>query len=255
MEDANELCEMAIVFLRQGNEEAAMPLFRAAFSDTEMYNCHLAGIPRTHRVYSTPSSYSSRSFYFRTPYSNHVAGKSVESVHIDENPRHAELFLEIDQGQSPANSFHLFNRALRLSDDFLLNHELKQNQRLQKTVTAIIVLFNLGLIYHRVAIRNQSQEAFAEAEKLYTQCLRFIQRVALFHNLSDKLNMPVLCVFNDLGHIHSNFCQVPESTNCRYQMLLAFLATDCSRYLTEEEYLFFYLDLLLAPAQTLATAA
>jgi hypothetical protein len=109
-----------------------------------------------------------------------------------------------------------------------------------------VVIYNIGLIYHQLGCERESARDFRMAEFFYTQALVRIEKTILQRNYAASFNLLILALFNNLGHVHSHFYNASEASHCRQQTLMTFLITDYSKLLNSEEYLFFYLNLLLS---------
>jgi hypothetical protein len=161
----------------------------------------------------------------------------VEQAEIEEGP------LPYDPSVSSNNFFTLFNRAFSVFEN--VTPSLDTQARLIYLPCILPALFyNIGLIYHREAIRYDRAEMFSEALDLYTTSLHL-----LGGNASCSIpscNLLLLGLFNNIGHIHSHFNNEVQTLYCRDQLTAVFLSTDCTRLLTKDEFVFFYMNVLFA---------
>jgi hypothetical protein len=147
--------------------------------------------------------------------------------------------LAVVASASASNPFNIFNRA------FVVPSSPNETNLIFKHLP-FVVIYNIGLIYHQLGCERESARDFRMAEFFYRQALVRIEKSILQRNYAASFNLLILALFNNLGHVHSHFYNASEASHCRQQTLMTFLITDYSKLLNSEEYLFFYLNLLLS---------
>jgi hypothetical protein len=125
-------------------------------------------------------------------------------------------------------------------------------------ITAV-VLFNAALALHLEGRRNicLQQTSFKKALLLYKMASEIMERWLDFVHCDHEVNLLVyLAVMNNMGHIHSHFCEGREAQDC-LQLLHVGLETVKSSGidLYSEEYLLFSMNALILRGQEVAAAA
>ena len=226
------LNDLAASSLRDGNDHEALRIFQDALTSL-----------RT----------GSAEDYAREPHHASSARRSDRSAPLQDlkpllysipavtDAANHDLLLKIDSKRSPSNAFSMFDRVFVFHDR---QKHLRGEKYALPQVPAVI-MYNIGLVHHRKAIIEGCQISFERAKELYLMSLRLLEENVTWGVYSSQFNLLLLALFNNLGHIHSHFYNIPETARCREQMLITFLWTDCTRLLTKEEYIFFYMNLLL----------
>jgi hypothetical protein len=108
------------------------------------------------------------------------------------------------------------------------------------------IFYNVGLIYHRTAIRHAKTQGLSEALAFYTASLFLLGRSASDGLLKFECNVLLLAIYNNLGQIHSHFFNEAQTLFCRDQLISVFMSTDYTSCLTKEEFIFFYMNILFS---------
>jgi hypothetical protein len=124
----------------------------------------------------------------------------------------------------------------------------------QGCITAV-VLFNAALTLHLQGRRNicLQQTSFKKAFQLYKMASEIIDFVHCDH----EVNLLVyLAALNNMGHIHSHFCEGREAQHCLQLLHVGLENVKSSGIdLFSEEYLLFSMNALILRGQEVAAAA
>jgi len=168
-----------------------------------------------------------------------------ESVIADEESSATkDVLLNAEVSTSPSNCFTIFNRAFVLGDYSTGQYTLSQFRYLSHV--SAVLLFNIAFVHHRIGVKEGSSKAFAKAHEIYSMSLFLLEETALMGMYSSQFNLLLLALFNQLGHIESHFFNTVQTVRYREQMLAIFIVTDCTRLLSKEDYIFFYMSLLFS---------
>jgi hypothetical protein len=150
------------------------------------------------------------------------------------------------------HAFSIFDRALVIDDAELAAVSSIAGQ----DCTSAVVLFNTGLALHlhgRREIRLQ-QTSFKSALWFYKMAFEILERCL---DSNDEVNRLVyLAAINNMGHIYSHFCEGRETQHCLYllqNMLVTMQNSDID--ILSDEYLQFYMNVLILRGQEVAAAA
>jgi hypothetical protein len=108
------------------------------------------------------------------------------------------------------------------------------------------IFYNIGLIYHRRAIRSGKTVGLSQALDLYSASLFLLGRHASAGLLKHQCNVLLLALYNNVGQIHSHFFNEAQTLFCIDQLISVFLETDYTLFLTKEEFIFFDMNILFA---------
>lgn len=163
---------------------------------------------------------------------------------VDDGSSIDDTTIPHDPSVASNNVFFLFNRAFSIFD---ANPKTIDTATWLRYTPCILpaIFFNIGLVYHRAAIRTDRTDVYSEALGLYTSALYLLGKNDTC-GLSSECNLLLLGLFNNIGHIHSHFYNSVQTLYCRDNLTSVFLSTNCSKLLTKEEFIFFYMNILFA---------
>lgn len=141
----------------------------------------------------------------------------------------------------------LYNRGLVMSKDQcgrILNGEYLHR-------TSAVILYNLGLVYHNMGVRQAVSAALPRALQMYESafhCLRRLTCIIDCHKL-------LLAILNNMGNIYAQSFQLDHTVECFKQLRQA-LSIPNPTMAVDEDYIFFLLNALFQPKEfCLAPAA
>ena len=112
-----------------------------------------------------------------------------------------------------------------------------------------MVLYNAGLTLHRMALNDGSSSTFEKALEMYQLSDRLVRnslQVDHEHEIrKHDSEVLLLALANNMGHIYSHFFRYDDIGHCIEQMLGLFCISSCKVLLLQEEYIFFYMNILL----------
>jgi hypothetical protein len=134
-------------------------------------------------------------------------------------------------------SIYFCSRPILLSTDNAVESECDCVLRVQ--VVSAFVVFNLDLAYHRLGIETGTDEPLQYALKLY-QIVLTSQSIERFVDEGTRSDLEVLhcLVWNNLSHLHYEFCEYSTSMYCVGCMAEWVMHTEClehPNYLQEDE--------------------
>jgi tetratricopeptide (TPR) repeat protein len=150
-----------------------------------------------------------------------------------------------DPTASHNDYFTLYDSAFSVFEDWARNMSLLTWLALIPCILPAI-FYNIGLIYHRTAIRYDSTGGLLQALDFYSASLFLLERHASAGLLKSQCNVLLLALYNNIGQIHSHFYNEAQTLFCRDQLISVFLQTDYTRFLTKEEFIFFDMNILFA---------
>ena len=143
-------------------------------------------------------------------------------------------------GPSSHTIHSLYNRGLVMSKDqcggILTGKYLHR--------TSAVILYNLGLVYHNMAVRNGISAALPHALQMYESafhCLRRVPCILDCHRL-------LLAILNNMGNIYAQSFQMDHTVECFKQLRQALSIPNPSMPL-DEDYIFFLLNALFQPKE------
>ena len=214
----------AVNLMQQGNFEEVASDFRSALAILNRVDQH-EGVDLANRV--TPNCLSVRS----VPLENLLFSTSSHQDH---------------------HAFSLFDRALVIdcatlaADSSIEVHDS----------TAAVILFNAGLALHLQGRRNirLQHTSFKKALQLYIMAFTILERWLDSDDQGSRL--VYLAVINNVGHIHSHFCERRNAQHC-LQLLYTMLDTvkSSGKDIFSDEYLPFTMNALILWGQEVAAAA
>jgi hypothetical protein len=144
-----------------------------------------------------------------------------------------------------SNFFTVFDRAFTVFEDWTRNMNVLTWLALIPCILPAI-FYNIGLIYHRTAVRYDKTGGLLQALDFYSTSLFLLGRHANAGLLKSQCNVLLLALYNNIGHIHSHFFNEAQTLFCRDQLISVFLETDYTRFLTKEEFIFFDMNIIFA---------
>lgn len=168
---------------------------------------------------SSPNIYSA-------PYDG---GTSVISAQADE-----------DLSASPSNYFSVYNQLFAFKD--LKAESLSWTHR--TFLTPAVILYNMGLTYHRLALKDIRTERYEQALYFYSLSIRIVEECINCGLYVSDFSLLQLALYNNMGFTNSHFFNENEAMACAGRLLATFASMDCSRLLSKDEYVFYYMNLL-----------
>lgn len=159
---------------------------------------------------------------------------------------------KIIESASPSNFFTIYNRVVEIVDICSPKWD-----KYSFHIPAIL-LYNSGLAWHRIAFLENCDAKYERALENYNAAhsqLIYHASLGIYHPEVCDLLLLALC--NNMGHIHSHFIHLKETRLCVEALFTVFFMIGNKRVLSKEEYVFFYLNILLTVNRTpvLAPAA
>jgi hypothetical protein len=143
------------------------------------------------------------------------------------------------------NFFTVFDRAFAVFEDWTRNMNVLTWLSLIPCILPAI-FYNIGLIYHRTAVRYDKTGGLLQALDFYSTSLFLLRRHTNAGLLKSHCNVLLLALYNNIGHIHSHFFNEAQTLLCRDKLISVFLETDYTRFLTKEEFIFFDMNIIFA---------
>lgn len=159
---------------------------------------------------------------------------------------------KIIESASPSNFFTIYNRVVEISDV-----SSRKWEKYSFHIPAIL-LYNSGLAWHRIAFQENCDAKYERALENYSAAhaqLVYHASLGIYH--PEVCDLLLLAVCNNMGHIHSHFIHLKETRLCVEALFTVFFMIGNKRILSKEEYVFFYMNILLTVNRTpvLAPAA
>ncbi|GAX15675.1 hypothetical protein FisN_3Hh149 [Fistulifera solaris] len=156
------------------------------------------------------------------------------------------------EAASPSNFFTIYNRVIEIADISSLKWERYSNH------IPAILLYNSGLAWHKIAFRENCDAKYERALENYSAAhsqLVYHASLGMYH--PEVCDVLLLALCNNMGHIHSHFIHLKETRLCVEALFTVFFMIGNKRILSKEEYVFFYMNILLTVNRTpvLAPAA
>lgn len=141
------------------------------------------------------------------------------------------------QASCPCSLFTFYNAAL-ITDEMCAPWEFAFASELSATI-----LYNLGLVYHRIALATGSTSYFSKALRLYDVAASIVLTPSPMEQNHDLTVLKLaLCV--NMGHIYSNFCDQTGTRRCAVAMQEIFNSTDPNAFSGELRKIF-YMNMLV----------
>jgi len=145
-----------------------------------------------------------------------------------------------DLSASPSNCFSLYNQLFAFKE--LKVESLGFAHR--TFLPPAVMLYNMGVTYHRRALKNGHSENYARALSLYGLSIQIIEESIIYGLCVPDYSLLQLALYNNIGFIHSHFFNDDLAIVCAGRLLGTFVSMDCSRLLSKDEYVFYYMNLL-----------
>jgi hypothetical protein len=151
------------------------------------------------------------------------------------------------------NTFSIFDRPLLIDTTHLTTADSFADQNSLNSLT-VIILFNMGLASQLLGMQDlcSQQASFKKAMRLYQLASTTLKKSG------DEGNCLVcLALSNNMGHIHSHFCEGIETQGCLDCLRAGLHALHSSSWdiLEDECLLPFHLNILVLHGQAAAAAA
>lgn len=262
-----ELNNLAVSLLQAEVPRDALSVFQIAWDDyvsassnghrVTCKECCLRSLNQTTRdsliaqMLMMPGLYSSAHFLPINVAANAFFEKgksSIRSVALAGNEATVGVPDNQDLTNSPSNYFAMFNRAFSFEDtdhpssNGTFESSLEWTHKMQ--LLPVVILFNTGLTYHRMALNTAGKDEFVKAFRFYELALKTIDEKISRALRSSDYNLLQLALYNNMGYIHSHFFNEKETMVCAGRLLATFASIDCSTMLSKEEYVFYYMNLL-----------
>jgi hypothetical protein len=167
------------------------------------------------------------------------------SVAVVDAAQSEETVASCDPTASCNDFFTVYDRAFSVFEGGTRNMDVHTWLALIPCILPAI-FYNIGLIYHRTAVRYGNTGGLAQALDLYSASLFLLGKNASAGLLKYQCNVLLLALYNNIGQIHSHFFNEAQTLFCRDRLISVFLATDYTRFLTKEEFIFFDMNILFA---------
>jgi hypothetical protein len=119
------------------------------------------------------------------------------------------------------------------------------------------ILFNLGLLYHRHGMATGSSKSLIKALRIYDFSLSalFGQESAIHNSVVTAVDMTLLelALYSNIAHVNTQFFNEEETIRSQ-SLLRSKLATVNPSQLSESDYEFFYLNVIMAQNQQFSFA-
>ena len=115
---------------------------------------------------------------------------------------------DVHRSASPGSLFSFYNAAI-VSDEICSEMELLFSAEL-----SAMILYNLGLVYHRSALMTGSTTYFSKAIKLYDVAASIVLAPDSEFNFVHDMTVLRLALHVNMGHIYSNFFDQEGTTRC-----------------------------------------
>ena len=203
--------DAAIELVRSGHEEEAHRELEWTLASLPPYcdcACRKMKPSNFNILSSIASDHDKPAIRFTSNESTRRGSRFLTSVETIDNHNtssaysRVRTFDDMTLSRSPGNLFTIFTRAFSLStscidsvscQQYLLDH-LK-----------VVLLFNTGLTYHRLAIEKGVPRLFSASQHYYNLSITEIQRLALQLGYPvPTLNVVLMANYNNLGHLHSH---------------------------------------------------
>ena len=185
-----------------------------------------------------------------------VGGDPVVVTRNADDPFSASPDLQLPEkvieSVSPSNFFTMYNRVVEIADI-----SSRKWEKYSFHIPAIL-LYNSGLAWHRLAFRENCDAKYERALENYNAAhsqLIYHASLGIYH--PEVCDILLLALCNNMGHIHSHFIHLKETRLCVEALFTVFFMIGNKRILSKEEYVFFYMNILLTVNRTpvLAPAA
>lgn len=105
--------------------------------------------------------------------------------------------------------------------------------------TSAVILYNMGLVYHNMGVRQGISKALPRALQMYESAFHYLRRVTSIVECHKLL----LAILNNMGNIYAQSFQVDQTVECFKQLRKALSIPNPSMDV-DEDYIFFLLNAL-----------
>ena len=206
--------------------------------------------------------YSEASALFREALSQLLSQmiEETQGLRLEDNIKFRPVLVRESTGPSSeklhyqdGNAFSLYDRAFLFDAVADAEATLLTTEKYQNIMSAIL-LYNLGLTYHLMGMQNLTSldTNLKKALKLYTMILDIADKC----QDDDVSNIFFLAAWNNMGHVHSQFCDEREVQRCLECLRSVLAVIDDHDEAWDEDYSYFQMNVLFLHGQdSVATAA
>ena len=151
---------------------------------------------------------------------------------------------EMDLHSSPGNLFSVYNRPFVVNQQWRGLDVFVWSQSLPHIST--VLHFNIGLVYHRLACRSGASHHYYQALEWYENAALLLEGNALAGVYLTELDILLLAIMNNMGHVHSHFNNLEQAQHIMKRMLTVFFLSESKSLMTKDEYVFFYTNIVLS---------
>ena len=151
---------------------------------------------------------------------------------------------EMDLHSSPGNLFSVYNRPFVVNQQWRGMDVFVWSQSLPHIST--VLHFNIGLVYHRLACRSGASHHYYQALEWYENAALLLEGNALAGVYLIELDILLLAIMNNMGHVHSHFNNLEQAQHIMKRMLTVFFLSESKSLMTKDEYVFFYTNIVLS---------
>ena len=151
---------------------------------------------------------------------------------------------EMDLHSSPGNLFSVYNRPFVVNQQWRGLDVFVWSQSLPHIST--VLHFNIGLVYHRLACRSGASHHYYQALEWYENAALLLEGNALAGVYLIELDILLLAIMNNMGHVHSHFNNLEQAQHIMKRMLTVFFLSESKSLMTKDEYVFFYTNIVLS---------
>lgn len=126
---------------------------------------------------------------------------------------HAPPFHNTEMSNSPDHVFSVFNRALIITP-VSPSSDLQGNDEYKAIITCVL-LYNLGLIFHREGVERGSCVSLRQALNIYETARRAISSRSTMDVNESVLRLISFCLMNNMGHIYGTLFETNAASACR----------------------------------------
>jgi tetratricopeptide (TPR) repeat protein len=244
---AAQLNNVAVSFLQSKSEDEALDMLYQAWKDYQVaVFCQQQSLEQTLVALwnlnpALSLSILMRPSAFMMEIDNHQP--TIKSVSVNEvtNSSIVSVPDDLDLTASPSNFFSVYNRAFVFREDTASTFEWLLRRQ---SILPAVLLYNIALIYHRRALQQVQANEYHRALHFYKLSLNVVEDHLNAGLHSSDYCLLKLALYNNIGYLASHFCNENETIIFGGRMLATFASVDCTRLLSKEEYVFFYMNLL-----------
>jgi hypothetical protein len=221
----------AMVFLRHERSDEAISLLGIALRAS---NCASAMFIQERRQQEQDSLFDIQDFGAPTGEAHHICSALpfVQTMNADDPLSESVEFENEDiSALSPGNFFVFFNRVFVFGD---ITH---RNWRNFFPHIPALLLYNTGLVWHRMALKENSTTKYGMALENYRMAHDLVVQNTRLGLCNGKVcELLLLAICNNMGHIYSHFHSLGEARECVEEMCAVFFLIEDKTFFSEEEY-------------------